>query len=277
VFPIELRYVTPGYFQALGITVRRGRGFTDQDDRHAPPVIVINETLARKSFAGVDPIGLNTTRGTIVGVIGDVRQANLDRPSLPEVYYPIDQNWSQVSELGLTLVVSTRDRPEPIVASVRSIVRDVNPNLAVFHVKTMDQVVADSLSDFTLYLSLMTAAAGLALLLAATGTYGVISYIATSRRREFAIRVALGADGGRVTRLVVGQGLRMTIAGLVCGVLGALAGGRLVQGLPVTVRPPDVMTTVPVAIAIAIVAVAACFVPARRAAASDPIGPLRSE
>jgi putative ABC transport system permease protein len=277
VFPIELRFVTPGYFQALGIPVRRGRAFTLQDDPNAPPVIVINETLARRSFPGEDPVGKDTTRGTIVGVVGDVRQANLDRPSLPELYTAIAQNWSQVSELGLTLVVSTQDRPEPIIDAVRAVVRDVNPNLAIFDVKTMDRVVADSLSDFTLYLSLMTAAAGLALLLAITGTYGVISYIATSRTREFAIRVALGADRGRVTRLVVGQGARLTILGLGLGLCGALTASRWLGDLPVTVRPPDVVTTVPIALLIAVVAVVACLVPARRAAASDPIGALRSE
>ena len=165
VFPIELRFVTPGYFRALGIPVR-GRAFTDRDDQHAPFVILINEALARKSFPGEDPIGKKTTRGTIVGVVGDVRQANLDRPSVPELYTAIAQNWSQVSELGLTLVVNAADRPERLIDSVRGIVRDVNPNLAVFRIKTMDAVVADSLADFTIYLTLIAAAAGLALVMA---------------------------------------------------------------------------------------------------------------
>jgi len=169
-------------------------------------VVLINETLARRYFAGEDPIGHETSRG-----------------------------------------------------------------------KTMDRVIADSLSDFTLYLSLMASFAALALLLASTGTYGVISYIATSRMREFAIRVALGADTARVTRLVLGQGIRLTAIGLGLGLCGAFAATPLLQDLPVSVRPPDLSTTAPVAVFIGIVAVAACLVPARRAAGVDPMSVLRNE
>jgi len=276
VFPIELRFVTPGYFRALGIPVR-GRAFTDRDGKDTPIVILINDALARQSFPGQDPIGKKTNRGTIVGVVGDVRQANLDRPPVPELYTAIAQNWSQVSELGLTLVVNTADRPERLIGAVRGAVRDVNPNLAVFRIKTMDAVVADSLADFTIYLTLIAAAAGLALLLAITGTYAVISSIAAARTREFAIRVALGADRARVVGLVLSQGARLTIAGLALGVFCALIAGRALQELPVSVRPPGLATVGPVALLIAVVAVVACLVPARRAAGTDPIAALRSE
>jgi putative ABC transport system permease protein len=275
-FPIELRFVTPGYFRALGIPVR-GRAFTDRDDGHAPFVILINETLARKSFPGEDPIGKTTTRGRIVGVVGDVRQATLDRPSVPELYTPIAQNWSQVSELGLTLVVNTTDRSERVIDPVRGIVRDTNPNLAVFRIKTMEAVVADSLADFTIYLTLIAAAAGLALVLATTGTYAVISHIAAARTREFAIRVALGADRTRVMRLVLAQGARLAIVGASLGAFGAFTAGRVLQSLPVSVRPPDLTTVGPMAALIALVAIVACLVPARRAAGTDPIEALRSE
>lgn len=277
VFPIELRYVTPGYFQALGIPVLRGRAFTREDRRDSQPVILINETLARKSFSGEDPLGTVTTRGTIVGIVGDVRQAGLDSSPLPEVYYPIAQNWSQVPELGLTLVVSTHDRPEAIIEPVRAVVREVNPDQAIFRVKTMDRVVAESLADFTVYLSFIAAAAVLALLLATTGTYAVISHIATSRTREFAIRVALGADRARVVRLVVQQGAWLTAIGLALGLGGALAAARALEGLPVSVRPPDFITAAPVAVLVGAVAIIACFVPARRAAVKDPSAALRSD
>ncbi|MDQ3211960.1 MAG: ABC transporter permease [Acidobacteriota bacterium] len=277
VFPIELRYVTPGYFQALGIPVLRGRPFTGEDRRESQPVILINEALARKSFPGENPLGKTTTRGTIVGIVGDVRQAGLDSLPLPEVYYPIAQNWSQVAELGLTLVVSTHDRPEGIIEPVRAVVREVNPNQAIFRVKTMDRVVAESLADFTVYLSLVAGAAMLALLLATTGTYAVISYIAASRTREFAIRVALGADRARVVRLVVQQGAWLTAIGLVLGIGGALGAARVLEGLPVSVRPPDFITAAPIAVLVAAVATAACLVPARRAAVKDPIAALRSD
>jgi predicted permease len=277
VFPIQLRYVTPGYFDALGIPIAKGRGLTAGDDRSAPLVILVNETLARRYFGDADPTGQPTTRGTIAGVVGDVRQENLDRPAVPELYYPVAQNWSQLSDLGMTLVVSARGQPDALIEPVRSAVRGVNPALAVFNVKTMDRVVADSLSDFTLYLSLMTGFAVLALVLALTGTYGVIAYIASARTKEFAIRVALGADRTRVTRLVLGQGVLLVGLGIGVGLLAALAATPLVEGLPVTVRPPGIVTIAPVGVLIALVAGVASLVPALRAARVNPMTALRNE
>ena len=238
---------------------------------------MINDALARRAFPGEDPIGLVTTRGMIVGTIADVRQADLDRPAVPEVYYPIAQNWSQVSELGMTLVVRTRDRPEPLIDAIRSTIRDVDPDQAIFGIKTMDGVVAESLSGFTLSLSILSAFAILAIVLALSGTYGVISYIASSRMREFAIRVALGAGRMRVIRVVLGQGLALTALGLAVGAAAALAAAPLVRAAPVTVRPPDLVTLVPVACVIAVVAAIAALVPARRAARVDPMAALRSD
>src|SRR5204863_6568143 len=118
-FTMELRYVTPGYFQTLGIPIKRGRGFNETDVRGAPRVIVVNETLARIAFPGEDPIGKETTRGTVVGIVGDIRQVNLDRQASPEVYYPIGQNWSQVGELGMSLVVRTTGPPLALVDAIR--------------------------------------------------------------------------------------------------------------------------------------------------------------
>ena len=276
-FLIELRYVTPGYFEALGVPIRRGRGFTAADTDGAPPVIVINDALARRAFPGEDPIGLVTTRGMIVGTIADVRQVNLDRPAEPEVYYPIAQNWSQVGDLGMTLVVRTRDRPEPLIDAIRSTIRDVHPDQAVFGIKTMERVVADSLSGFTLSLSIVSAFAVVAIVLALSGTYGVISYLASSRAREFAIRVALGAGRGRVIGFVLGQGLSLTAVGLALGAAGALAAGPLLASAAITVRRPDLVTLVPVAGVIGIVAAIAALVPARRAARADPMTVLRSD
>src|SRR5262245_10063801 len=249
-FRIELRFVTPGYFEALGIPIVRGRGFTAQDTRDSPRVIVINETLARRSFGGRDPIGLQTTRGLVVGVIRDVRQVHLDRPAEPEVYTVIAQNWSQVSELGMTLVVSTHQDPESLAGGIRAIVREVNADLALFNVKTMEHVVDDSLADFRLYLSLIAAFAALALVLAATGTYGVISCVALAREREFAIRAALGANRKRLAGLIVREGAALGAAGAMIGTLGALAAAPLLRNLPVAIRPPDAATILPAAIVI---------------------------
>jgi putative ABC transport system permease protein len=276
-FPIELRFVTPGYFRALGIPLHTGRAFTADDDRDARGVILINETLARRYFGGEDPVGQDTNRGTIVGVVGDVRQANIEESASPEIYFPMAQNWSQLSELGMTLVVSARDRPEPLVDAVRSVIRSVNPNLAVFNVKTMERVIADWLSRFIIFLWLIAVFAALALLLASTGTYGVISYVASSRTREYAIRIALGADRGRVTRLILGEGLRLTVIGLSIGLSLGFAVAPLLRVMPVLVRPPDVTTSLPPAIFIALIALASCLVPARRASAVDPMSTLRNE
>jgi len=276
-FQIDLRYVTPGYFQALGISIRRGRTFTEGDAAGAPRAILVNDTLARMYFGAADPLGADTTRGTIVGVVGDVRESNLDRPPAPTIYYPIAQNYSQVLDLGLTLVVRASGATEPLVAPVRAVVREVTPNQAVFNVKTMDEVVADSMADFRLYLWLMATFAALALALALVGTYGVLAYTAASRMREFAVRVALGASRPRVVALVVGQGAMLTGAGLLGGVAVALAAAPFLRSLPVGVRPPDLRTLGIVALAVVAVAMAACLPPGLRAGSADPARALRDE
>jgi ABC-type antimicrobial peptide transport system permease subunit len=193
------------------------------------------------------------------------------------LYFPIAQNWSQLNELGMTLVVKA-DNPSPgLNDAVRAAVLDADPNLAVFSVKTMDRIVDDSLADFTLFLWLMTSFAALALLLAVTGTYGVISYVAASRVREFAIRLALGADRGRVVRLVLGQGVRLTVIGLVVGTITTVIAAPFLESLPISVGPPDPLTTVPVAGFVGLVAITACVIPAIRASGVSPMSMLRNE
>ena len=224
-FAIELRYVTPGYFDALGIPIRRGRGFTEAD-------------IARHAARHHDQRGARAPRLPGRGSDRAAHDARDDRrhrsptcarrisisPAAPEVYYPIAQNWSQVSELGHDAGrARRRDRPEPLIDAIRSAIRDVDPDQAVFGIKTMEGVVAESLSGFTLSLSILSAFAVLAIVLALSGTYGVISYLASSRAREFAIRVALGAGRARVIRSVLGQGLTLTALGLAIGVAAALA------------------------------------------------------
>ncbi|MGH9631228.1 MAG: ADOP family duplicated permease, partial [Bryobacteraceae bacterium] len=147
----ELRFVSAGYFSALGIPLRRGRTFDMRDVSGSQPVILINEALARRYFANEDPVGQRTDRGTIIGVVGDVRQSGLDRPAIPEIYRPFGQGPAATSEAGISLAVRTRTRPEALVNAVRSTIHQVNPNQAIFNVKTMDQVVADSLGDLSLY------------------------------------------------------------------------------------------------------------------------------
>jgi hypothetical protein len=277
VFPIELRYVTPGYFDAFGIVIKKGRAFTARDTADAPPVILINEALARRAFGDEDPIGLVTTRGIIAGIVADVRQVHLDRPAEPEIYYPIAQNWSQVSELGLTLGVRTADRPERMADAVRSVVREVNPSLAIFNIKTLDQVIDDSLADFILYLRLVTAFAAMALILASVGTYGVVAYTTRSRTREYAIRMALGADRSRVMAFVLTESVRFTAIGLGIGIAATLMTAPLWRDLPIAIRPPDVVTIAAVAVSVSLLALIACAIPARRAASANPAVALRAE
>jgi predicted permease len=276
-FTMELRYVTPGYFQTLGIPIKKGRGFAETDIRGSMRVIVINETLARLAFPGEDPVGKETTRGTVVGIVGDVRQVNLDREASPEIYYPIAQNWSQIGDLGMSLVVRTSGPPLALADAIRGRIREVNPNLAIFDIKTMDRVVAESMSDFLLYLTLMTIFAAVALFLALTGTYGVISYIATSRTREFAIRSALGARRSDVVRIVLLDAIRLTNIGIGFGLVAAFAASPLLHNLPVSVRPPDAVTITPIAVLLTAAAITACLIPARRAASADLMSTLRNE
>ena len=268
--------MTPAYFRALGIQLLRGREFTDRDVRDAPRVVLINQTLARRYFGEADPIGLDTTRGTIVGIVGDVRQVNLDQPAVPELYYPMAQNWSQLSELGMSLVVRADRAPEPLIGAIRSAVREINPNLAIFNVKTMDEVIADALWELNLHRWLVGLFAGLALVLAAVGLYAVISYSVAIRRREWAVRLALGSDPTTLASLVLKRGLRLSVIGIATGIIAAIACGLSLPSLPVQLSAGPVTFAAISALLLAI-AVCASFLPAIRVARATPALALREE
>ena len=275
----ELRYVTPGYFRAMGIELRGGREFSGMDSAEAPHVVIVNEALARRYFPGEDPVGKELDRGTIAGVIADVRNVALDREAVPEIYYPVAQNVAMTSDLGMSLIVRTERPPESLIRAVRSAVLEVNPKLAIFNVRTMSEVVADSLWDLHLYRWLIGLFATLALVLAAIGLHGVISFTASARTREFAIRMALGSGQAAVTRLVVRRGIWLTAIGLGFGAAGAVAGLTLTASLRAlrVGSTPDVATFSVTAILVLLVAAVACAVPALRAATVDPVAALRHE
>ena len=271
-----LRYVTPGFFRAMGIRIVRGREFTDHDDEAAPRVIVVNEALVRRYLANEDPIGVVLDRGTIVGVIGDVRQAGLDRPAEPEIFYPAAQNVTMASDIGMSLVARTAGPPEALVGQIRTAVREVNPRLAIFNVKSMDDVLADSLWELRLYTWLITLFATLALVLAAIGLFGVMSYTVTSRVREFAVRLALGSDPARLGRLVLRRGTVLAMIGLIVGAVVTEQLLMLFGSLPVGGRP-DAVIYFSVAALLLTLALVACLVPAIRVGSVNPVTALRQE
>jgi predicted permease len=273
---VELRTVTPGYFRALGIPLRSGRNLTPGDSRRDPGVLLVNEAFSRAHFGTEDAVGRQTDRGTIVGVVGDVRQATIDRPAVPEIYGVVNRDAGVAPELGMSLIVRTSGRPEAVVPSVRAAVLAINPIVAFFNAKPMTEVVADSLWELNLYRWLIGLFALLALTLAAIGLYGVISYGVASRTREFALRLAIGAEPAGVARLVLGGGLRLTAVGLAAGIAVTLAAVPYLRRVS-SLFMPDALTLVAIATLVAAIALAACLVPALRVARVNPARVLRHE
>ncbi len=273
----QLRYVTPGYFRAMGISLIRGREFSPRDGPDAPRVILVNEALARQYFADEDPVGRVTDRGVIIGVVGDVRQEKLSVPAKPEIYYSVVQNFAQIRSHGSTLVVRGTGPPEALTGLIRAAVREVSPDQALFRVATMQQVIEESLANPRLYTWLLGLFAAMGMLLAVAGIYGVITYLVTLRTQEFGIRMALGADIGRVVRLVMSRGALLIAIGLALGIGGAATLTSVLRGLLYGVAATDPITFGTVAAVLAAVALSACLVPARRAALVDPAITLRSE
>ena len=271
-----LRYVTPGYFAALGIPVVAGRGFTAGDSDGTPRVVLVNETLARTYFPSDDPVGRELDRGTIVGIVGDVRQVRLDQPTEPELYYPAAQNVTMTSDLGMSLIVRAATSPESLTPAIRDAVTQVNSNLAIFNVKTMEQVLADSLWEVHLYRWVIGLFTTLTLVLAAIGLHGVIAYNVTSRTREFAVRLALGAEPAALARMVLRRAAGLTAAGLASGLLIAAAVWPWLGQLPAA-RNSGPATLAAIGAALLALALVACTVPALRVASVDPSTTLRHD
>jgi putative ABC transport system permease protein len=275
--------VTPEYFSALGIPVLRGRAFTDADREGAPRVCLINQTLAREFFPGEDPLGRRLKQGPdrpdnpfmeIVGVVGDVRYEGLDAKVQPAYYLPFAQNgWGDMS----LLVRSSATDPAALVPAVRGELRALDPELPLAGVRTMDELLTRSVAEPRFRTLLLAVFACAALLLAAVGIYGVMSYTVAQRTHEIGIRMALGAQGRDVLRLVVGQGVRLTLVGVLLGLAGALLLTRVLTGLLFGVSATDPLTLVCVPLLLSLAALLACYVPARRASKIDPLVALRYE
>ncbi|MEJ7811856.1 MAG: ADOP family duplicated permease, partial [Gemmatimonadaceae bacterium] len=276
----QVRAVSAGYFATMGVRLARGRALTDADRAGGAPVAVINETAARRYFAGENPIG-RTVRfrygsplfGEVVGVVADVRQFTLAAEAEPEVFLASDQ----YPMPALSVVMRSTGDPAALLGAARARVRELDADLPLHAATTMDDLVSESLSQPRLYMLLLGTFAGVALLLAAVGVYGVLSYAVSGRTREIGLRMALGATRGDVLRLVARQGLALTAAGVGIGLLGAVWATRIMGSLLYGVSATDAPTFAGVGVLLAAVAAAACVVPARRAARVDPMVALRAE
>jgi putative ABC transport system permease protein len=275
----DVRVITHEYLKTMGVPLLKGRLFNEQDASDAKGRVVINETMARKHWPGEDPIGKrvriawDSLEDEVIGVVGDVRHAGLDGEIRPMTYWPYAR-WSYGT---MTVTVRTTADPNRVVTSIASLVRQLDPELVVANVKTMDEVVADSVAQRRLTMLLLTVFAGTALLLAAVGIYGVIAYSVTERTQEIGIRMALGAQRGAVLRMVITQALVLAVTGIAVGGGVALLLTRLMEGLLFEVKPADPLTFGVVSGILAAVALLASYLPGRRATQVDPVIALRAE
>jgi putative ABC transport system permease protein len=281
---VAFAHATEGYFRSIGIPLLRGRLFNDDDRMGSSPVALVNETIRRRFFAREDPIGARIGLGantqewfTIVGVVGDVSLESLDRERPPMVYVPVAQGTNGGLPSYAILTVRTAADPTPFAAALRHEVQRLDPDLAVAEVHTMSDVVGESLDQPRLITSLVTLFAALAALLAALGTYGVLSYTVTQRTHEIGIRLALGAARGLVLRTVVGAGVGTALAGAIIGVFTAAASAQALRVLLFGVRPVDPVTYAAAVATLVVIAAIASYVPAARAARLDPAKALRHE
>jgi predicted permease len=275
--------VSPGYFSAVGTPILRGRPFLESDTASSMPVGVISAALAKKYWPGQDPIGKQIApRGlafpteTIIGVAADVKRISLREAPPPEMYVPYTQKvWPSL--LTMDVVVRTTQNPTSLAASARNAIHSVDPDLPLANIKPLADIFSDSMTESRFSMLLLAAFGALALLLAMIGMYGVISYSVAQRTQEIGIRMALGAQRRSVFQMVIGQGARLASLGIALGLAASLAVTRLINSFLYGVQPTDPLTFVAVALLLTLVALFACYVPARRATRVDPLVALRYE
>jgi putative ABC transport system permease protein len=281
--PVDI--VTPGFFKSAGIPLVGGREFTSEDGSDTPNVVNINETMAKRFWQGEDPIGKRFMYGTgtpgngdppwmtIVGVVGDVRRTGFDAEVRPETFLP----HGQAPARGMMLMVRSTSDPASLTGAVREAVRSIDPDLPVFSVKPMDALLGDMMAQRRLNMLLFAILAGVALVLAAVGIYGVIAYSVTQRTHEIGIRMALGARRRDIVKMVVKQGVALAAGGVGMGILASVLLTRLMAALLYGVSATDLITFVAISVLLTLVAVVASFIPARRATRVDPMIALRYE
>lgn len=270
---------SPDYFRLMEIPVMRGRAFTPRDRQDSPPVAIINETLARRHFPDEEPIGQQITVGVlgppltreIVGVVGDVRPYTLEGDPRPEVFVPFAQSGTG----SVTFVAKTAGDPAALLPALRRSIWQVDPDQAIYHASTLEDLISETLVERRFNLILIAAFSLAALALAAIGIYGLISFSTGLRTQEIGLRLAMGARRGDVVSMIVRQGVQLSLPGLLLGVLGALGLTRFLGHMLYGVEPTDPLTFAPVLILMFGVAALAAYIPARRAAALDPVATLR--
>ncbi|HEX8354594.1 MAG TPA: ABC transporter permease [Pyrinomonadaceae bacterium] len=271
--------IDPNYLRTVGLPLLRGRNFTEQDGPRTPAVVLVNRTMAEQLWPGEDPLGrqlqLLETKVTasVVGVVGDAKQYDIGERQRPQVYTPYAQN----PHIFGTLVVRARVEPLGLTKSVKEAVWSIDPEQPMWRVRTLEHALSQNVADRRFVLWLMTCFAGLAVLLTALGIYGVVSYTVAQRTHEIGVRMALGARGPDVLRMVLGGGMRLALAGIGAGLAAAFAVTRLMSGLLYGVSAADPLTYAAVALLLACVALVACYIPARRATRVDPLVALRYE
>ena len=281
--------VLPGFFEAMRIPLRAGRLFTDRDTKSAPGAVIINETMARKYYGNANPVGRHFKWGApdspvpsteIIGVVADVKHRTLDEDPSPAVYHAVlQQDTGQVVSMyrGLSYVVRSRVAPTNLAASIRAAVRGVDPTLVVLNVQPMDTIVGGTIASRKFNATLLGLFAALALVLAATGVYGVLQYSVIQRKREMGIRIAIGATSSDLIRLVVGQAVGLAAIGVTIGLAGAFVLTRVIRAMLFNTDPLDGLTFVASTAVLLLIAVASSYLPARRALRTDPTIAMRAD
>jgi putative ABC transport system permease protein len=277
----QVSIISPDYFQTMGTPILRGRDFTAADNADAPGVVIINSFLAEQYFPGQDPVGKRLEMGfrtgvllQIIGVVADVRHDTLQADPYPGMYLPYAQ---APSSLPLILLLRSASDPAMVASAVRGQVRELDAQLPVYDVKTMNQVLTTAAARPRFMTFLLVAFAAVAALLAAVGIYGVMSYTVAQSRREIGIRLALGAQSSDILKLIVGQGLILVSLGVAIGTAGAFALTRLMASVLFGVTATDPLTFIAVPVLLVVVTLLACYIPARRATRVDPMVALRYE
>jgi putative ABC transport system permease protein len=270
------------YFRAMGIQLLAGRGFNEDDRAGVTPVVVINQTFARKFWPGDDPIGKRIRWGgwgiewlTVVGIVADVRAASLEKEPAPASYMPIFQ--VPRTRRNVVFIARSSGDPAALVAAMRDRIRTVDEELPVYDVRTMNNVIAESVEQRKFAMLLISIFSAVALLLASVGLYAVMSNLVAQRTREIGIRVALGARGIDVLKLVVRQGALLTLTGVALGLLCSFALTRTMRSLLFGVSATEPLVFIVIPLLLTGVALGACLVPARRATKVDPMEALRYE